>query len=191
MAAMVWLAPSVASAAAPTCTCQKAGVVAHADRADAVFTAQVTGSTTGTVGADAKKRQVRRFAATVDTVFQGKVATPDVLIVTPGSAGECGLTRIPPGQPWVFFVKGSGSKFFGNSCGGSERATSAHLLRVEKVLGAGRQLVDPTPDRPPLEYVDQDTAAPTPLTRLLAPGAALSLVGLLALAALRRRRGTS
>jgi hypothetical protein len=164
----------------------------RAAKVDAVFTAQVTDQETDAVGTGANTRRVRRYTATVERVYQGTVTSKQVVVVSSQSARNNGLGRLPTDKTWLFFVNGEGAKFFGNSCQGSERATSALLRRVERVLGSGQTVVVPEPERPPLEWTELDTTEPPPLGRMVAPGAAAGLVGLLGLAAVgRARRRTS
>lgn len=186
VAATVLLTPGPSGAA--KCTCKPASVAGHAREADAVFTGQVTGSTVSVVGVGKQTRRVRRFAAVVDRVYQGNVSRADVVIVTSASTAACGLGAIPVGRPWVFFADGSEARFFGDACGGSGRATGPYLAKVERALGPGTPVVEPTPERPPLTYTAAENDDPLPLRRLVAPGAAVSLLGLLGLAAVRRGR---
>jgi hypothetical protein len=160
----------------------------RAAKVDAVFTAQVTAQETDAVGTGATTRQVRRYSATVERVYQGTVTAKQVIVSSPLSARENGLGQLPTDKTWLFFVNGEGAKFYANSCLGSERATSALLRRVERVLGSGGTVVVPEPERPPLEWTELDPAPPTPLGRLVAPGAAAGIVGLLGLAAVGRAR---
>ncbi len=160
----------------------------RAAKVDAVFTAQVAGQQTDAVGTGADTRQIRRYTATVERVYQGTVASKEVDVVTPLSTRDHGLGRLPTNKTWLFFVNGEAAAFSGNACQGSERATSALLRRVERVLGSGESVVVPEPERPPLEWQELETTAPRPLGRLVAPGAAAGLVGLLGLAAVGRAR---
>lgn len=158
-----------------------------AGQADTVFTASVVTSAQDTVGTGKKAREVTRYTATVDRVYQGKVSKETVLITSRLKA-DCGYGAIPTGKPWVFFVTGRGDSFFGNFCAGTRESTARYLAKVEKVLGAGEPVVAAATPRPPLAYTDQHTGAPPTLTRLLVPGAAVTLVGLLGLVLARGRR---
>lgn len=160
----------------------------RAEKVDAVFTAQVADQQTDAVGTGADTRQVRRYTATVERVYQGTVTAKEVVVVSPLSAKDNGLGRLPTDKTWLFFVNGEDARFSGNACQGSERATSALLRRVERVLGSGESVVVPEPERPPLEWTELETTTPPPLGRLVAPGAAACLVGLLGLAAVGRAR---
>lgn len=157
-----------------------------ASQADAVFTASVVSSTSAQVGSGKNARTVRDYTAEVDRVFQGRVTQVRVLISSDQSKA-CGFGAIPTKTPWVFFVAGQGTTFEGTVCGGAGRATVDMLRKVSRVLGQGTPLQTEPPPREPLSFVDEDTTEPVALTRLLAPGAALTLLGLLGLAVFRRR----
>lgn len=158
-----------------------------AGKADTVFTASVTTSAQDTIGTGKKARRVTRYTAEVDRVYQGRVSKSTVLITSRLKA-DCGYGAIPTDRPWVFFVTGRGESFFGNFCDGTAEATTGYLRRVENVLGGGEVLVSQAPARPPLKYTRHDTAATTSLNRLLAPGAGVTLIGLLGLVLARSRR---
>ncbi len=175
--------PGVAHA----CKCAQGGVTKHAEQAEAVFTASVLTSSEETLGSGKKARQVRRYTAEVDRIYQGSVTEPTVLITTAQLSAACGLGKIPEGKPWVFFVNGADTKFFGNSCGGSARASGEYVGFVERILGPGDVLVEPAPPPPPLAFTDEPTDPPTALPRLLAPGAAVAIIGLLGLVLVRRK----
>ena len=181
---------AVTGAAAPSyaaCACaQDPGLGRLVGQADAVFTASVLTSSTETAGTGKKQRQVRRYTAEVDRVYQGKVTKARVLVTSDQSAA-CGYGNIPTGRPWVFFVHGRGAKFFGNICGGTGHATEAYVAQIEKLLGQGTSMSPTAPPRPPLEYTAVEVSDPTPLSRLVAPGAAITLLGLLGLVLFRRR----
>jgi hypothetical protein len=185
-----WITTGLSLAAPPQgCTCRvSGGVGTRAEGVSTVFTAQVSAQQVDALGTGQQARQVRRYTATVERVYQGTVAQREIVVVSPASLKDCGLGRIPAGKTWLFFVNGTGAKFYGNACQGSERATSALLRRVERVLGSGQVVVEPEPARPPLAWTDVDTATPPPLGRLVAPGAAAGLIGLLGLAVVGRAR---
>lgn len=180
---------SAGAAPGRQCTCQPpAGVGARAAKVSTVFTGQVVSQQVSAVGTGQDARQVRRYQTAVERVYQGEVTTTEVVVVSPAASSRCGLGQIPTGKTWVFFVNGSGAKFFGNTCQGSERATSALLRRIEQQLGSGHVVVEPAPEPPPLSWTEHDTTEPAALGRLLAPGAAATIVGLLGLVVVGRAR---
>lgn len=176
------------TAAAPArCTCPDGQTAAKlAKQADAVLTASVVSSTTDTVGTGNKQRTVRSYTAEVDRSYQGSVTAVRVLI-TSDQSQACGFGNIPTKTPWLFFVSGRGAKFNGNVCGGAMRATVKDVAKVERLLGQGTPLQPSQPPREPLQYDAQDVAGAVPLGRLVAPGAAVTLIGLLGLVLFRRR----
>ncbi|MFN8195327.1 MAG: hypothetical protein U0R80_13705 [Nocardioidaceae bacterium] len=178
-------APSAAAAPRPPCSTVP-GLGKLVEEADAVFTATVVTSSTDTAGTGKKQHEVRRYTAEVDRVYQGKV-TDERVLITSDQPAACGYGDIPAGRPWVFFVHGRGAKFFGNMEGGTGRATATSIRRIEKLLGEGTEMNPTAPPREPLTYTAEDTSDPTPLSRLVAPGAALTLIGLLGLVLFRRR----
>jgi hypothetical protein len=179
-------AATSAASAAPTKTCKPpAGVAARAENVTTVLTGQVTSQQTGTAGTGDRVRKVRRYQVDVDRFYQGTVTEDQVVVTSPLQEG---LGRLPTDKAWLFFVNGRGKTFIGNACLGSERATSALLRKVERVLGPGQQVADPPPEQPPLEWTELDASTPTPIGRMVAPGAAASIIGLLGLAVLARAR---
>ena len=177
----------LAQVPANACKCVPAGVAAHAKQVDVVFTGEVTGASTKTVQRGKRELRVRVYSVTVDRLYQGKTEEK-VNVVSAVDTTACGLGKIPAGQRWLFFVNGKGPTYYANSCGGSELVVSQSLRQVEKVLGAGEPLATPPPERPPLAFTDDDVSDPMPLGRLVAPGAAVALLGLLGLALVRRKR---
>jgi hypothetical protein len=173
------------------CTCRPAGVRSHAQQADAVFTGVVTGSARDTVGSGKQQRVLRRTAVEVDRIYQGDVSDTPIVITSEVGGSACALPRVPAGETWVFFVQGGGTTFVGDRCGGSGEATDDYLRTVEDVLGAGQVLVEPVAEPPPLEFTPVEASATSPLGRLVAPGAAVALIGLLGLALVRRRAAGS
>jgi len=181
-------APTASAApGADRCTCPGGKRIDRlAKQADAVFTARVVTSSSRTHGEGKKAKQVRLYTAEVDRVFQGKVTRARVLIRSAQSTA-CGFGNIPTDQTWLFFVTGGGARFIGNVCGGAGRATDAKMAKVEAELGQGTTMQPTQPPREPLAFTDEHPPAVTPLSRLIAPGAAVTLIGLLGLVLFRRR----
>ncbi|MEZ5094682.1 MAG: hypothetical protein R2731_00210 [Nocardioides sp.] len=179
----VVLAPSPALA----CKCRPASVAVHAKRADAVFTGTVTRSRRSTEGTTKKPREIRTYTVAVERTYQGKLSGTTLTVATAATPAACGIGPLTKGDTWVFFVTGKGTTFAGTSCGGSAPASAAYVHKVEKVLGAGTAVVEPRPPTPPLSFDDVETASVQPLARMVAPGAALALLGLLGLLLVGRR----
>lgn len=172
--AAVGLAPSPAAAA-----CEQQPTVAAAARAaDVVFS--------GTIETSEQVRrageQVREVTVEVERVYQGSVGR-DLSMVTMPTA-----VQPRPGAEWFFFADGEGSEFSDVECSGSQVATAGMTTRVEDALGAGEVFVDPAPPQDPLTYDALEVTTLPPLSRLVAPGAGLSLIAVLGLLVTRRRR---
>lgn len=171
---------------ASACSCVRQDLSQQVKRADAVFTGQVTTSAADTVGSGKRAHQVRRYTTEVDRVFKGTVTSSPVMVTSPEGAAACGFGTIPTDQSWVFVVNGQAHRFVGTSCGGSRPATTAYLGKVTDLLGDGTPLAEPVPEQPPLEYTSMEDKNPAGLGQLLAPGAAVALLGLLGLLLVRR-----
>jgi MYXO-CTERM domain-containing protein len=187
LVALLTVAAGPAAPAQAACTCRPAGVRANAQQADAVFTGAVSDQTRDTVGSGQQQRVVRRTTVDVDRIYQGEVTDTPVLVTSTAGASDCALPRMASGATWVFFVEGSGTTFRGDRCGGSREVSDEYLRVVEDVLGAGEVLVEPVAEPPPLDFTPVEVSATSPLSRLVAPGAAVALLGLLGLALVRRR----
>lgn len=172
------------------CKCRPASIKTYAKKADVVFSGTVTDVRRLTLRIDKRDRDVREYTVEVDRRYQGKPVDTTVVVVSSASPAACGLGPIERGEEWIFFVTGAGTTsapYSATSCGGSAAASTEYLHRVEKALGAGSVVADPTPPTPPLSYQDVDTGPAQPLGRMVAPGAALALVGLLGLVLFGRR----
>ena len=166
-------APSqVAQAAAPDCTLPP--LARAAERADVVFTGTVSRSRPA--GPDR-----RRVSVEVDRIYAGSVEEDPATVTVPADE------RPRVGREWVFFVAPRDGGFTAPACSGGREATAPVVRRVEAELGAGRVYVEPEPAPEPLAYSELDVAEPASLGRLVAPGAAVFLLGVLGLLVTRRR----
>ncbi|UAL29613.1 hypothetical protein K8W59_18020 [Nocardioides rotundus] len=158
-------------------TCERESVAASARSVDVVFSGTV-GSSEAVRRAGERLRQVR---VEVDRIYQGSVDRDTTVVTMPQA------DRPVAGEEWYFFADGSGGRYTAAPCSGSRVSTPETTRRVEAALGAGEVYVEPEPPREPLAYEQQDVADQPPLSRMLAPGAGLSLLALLGLLVTRRR----
>jgi hypothetical protein len=151
----------------------------HAREASAVFTGTVTGSR--------REGDGRVYNVDVDRVYKGQGIDERAQVATPLEPARCGL-RLDRGR-YVFFVTTDGDRFATDSRSGTGRASADLVGRVERMLGQGRPAVAPEPTQATFTTVAGST---TSTGRVVAPGVALVIVGLLGwllAAALGRRRG--
>ena len=139
------------------------------------------------------------YVVDVDMVYkeEGTVVTDTVQVLSQQASASCGLGDLPPGTEYLFFAQARDAGFRRGSCGGSRPATAASVSDVEGVLGPGKQMV-PDGAKPELRpHRGRDRRPAAPWARLVAPGVAVALLGLLGLVFVRvagsRRssRGTS
>ena len=188
--AVLFGVPSPAGAApvAPPERCRVTPDIATAAKAsDVVVMGTVTKASTRTVGTKPNQRQVRDFVVDLDRTYRGMLTSSPITVRSVATAR--GLPAIPAGSDWVFFLGGSGDSFTAADCSGSREATAYVVRQVESELGAGKAWVDPAAEPDPLTYERVSSSAPLPLSRLVAPGLGVMLVGLLGLLVTRRRRG--
>lgn len=163
---------------AHACKCVT-GVQDAVQDADAVFTGMV-------VAASEAKRPT--YDVAVDRVYKGGIDTETVQVEDAAGDTSCALGQQSLGESYAFFVTADGDTFVAEACSGATRSTDRVVERIEQVLGEGR---DPVPPATP-EATITPVADPAPsLQRVVAPGVALVLVGLLGLvlvAAIGRRR---
>lgn len=166
-------APSVAADA-----CEQPTIVVAAQAADVVFSGMVdTSEQVRRAG-----EPVREVTVAVERVYQGSVGRDlSTVRLSPDAPTP------EPGTEWVFFADGEAPEFSASECSGSRMATAVVTRRVEDALGAGEVFVDPAPPQAPLTYEDLEVSTLPPLSRLLAPGAGLSLIAVLGLLVTRRR----
>ena len=168
----------VTEAPAHACRCKNLTLPQEVNRADALFSGTVTmASGPTTVG----KRQIMSYDVKVDQVYKGDISSLSVTVKSDSSASSCGLTGMTADDRYLFFVRSAGpnANLLANSCSGTGPATSARTQRIVALLGEGTTPVPPTPA--PATFEPVADAAPPELTRLLVPGAAMVLVGLLGL----------
>jgi hypothetical protein len=131
------------------------------------------------------KQRVRTYQVLSDRVYHGSLVQPSV-VVTARVGRRCALPTLAEGARYIFFVTEHGSLLMARP--GTARATTKLTAQVVQRLGTGAQ-PEPTPPATAQFTRVADADAP-PLSRLLAPGAALliiSLLGLLVVGRLGRR----
>ncbi|MBB6627826.1 hypothetical protein H5V45_10910 [Nocardioides sp. KIGAM211] len=141
----------------------------------------------GDVTAQSRTDELVTYDVTVDRVYKGGVASEDVQVTTSAAARSCTGVELTVGRTYVFFAQAgdqSGDDLSITRADGTARASGDFRAEVEKLLGSGRAPVPPEPDKAVFTRVGDATT--TSLTRLAAPGAALTLVGLLGLVVVRR-----
>jgi hypothetical protein len=162
--------------------CPKTTLDQDIKRADVVFRGEVKkvrpAQGTG-------KQRTRTYRVLSDRVYQSSLVQPSV-VVTARVGTRCALPTLTEGARYIFFVTEHGSLLMARP--GTARATTKLTAQVVKRLGTGAQ-PEPTPPAT-AEFTMVADADPPPLSRLLAPGAALliiSLLGLLVVGRLGRR----
>lgn len=169
-----------ASAAPPACLKQVPPLNQQTIRADAVFV--------GTLGEPATRGGVVTYTVDVADIYKGDVGE-EAAVSTPATVKDCGLPDLTVGADYVMFGSTDGDGFTTTADSGTARATAAYVADVERLLGPPKSPTPPEPVEATLTMVADE--APT-LQRLVAPGFALVLVGLLGLVlvrALGRRKG--
>jgi hypothetical protein len=133
----------------------------------------------------AGKERTRSYRVVSDRVYQSSLVQPSV-VVTAQVGTKCALPTLTKGTRYIFFVNERGARLMAMPA--TARATPKLTRQVVSRLGNGAQ---PEPTPPATAELSQVTdATPPPLSRLLAPGAALliiSLLGLLVVGRLGRR----
>jgi hypothetical protein len=173
-----------ASPTAPRCD-SRPDPQAAAERSPLVFLATVSGTRVQNRGSGEDRERVREVTVDLDRIYKGEPGESPVTLVSP--AATTGLPDIPAGEEWIFFASREAARLTADGCNGSRPATPAVVRQVEDALGPGRAFVETPEDPDPLAYTELDTQAPPELGRLMAPGAAAVLVGLLGLVVTRRR----
>lgn len=190
------------AAPAQACTCAQVvgspsgtGAGAEADplmerikNADAVFTGTVASSTRSEdPGAGAVVSITNEVV--LDRVYKGQIDDVDqTVLTTQRTQATCGLGQLQVDSRYVFVVAADASvegAWADDGCSGTRAATSALITEVQGVLGQGRSAT-PAPAPDPAVLTAVDTAGPGSLSRAVAPGLALVLVGFLGLVLLAR-----
>ncbi len=122
------------------------------------------------------KQRTRTYRVLSDRVYQGSLVQPSV-VVTARVGARCALPTLTESARYIFFVTEHGSLLMARQ--GTARATTKLTAQVVKRLGTG---APPQPTPPATaEFTMVADADPPPLSRLLAPGAALLIISLLGL----------
>jgi hypothetical protein len=168
---------------AQACTCApNDSVTKRAQRADVVFT--------GVLRQQQRTKQERVYTVDAERIYQGRVGDTPVQVTT-SARTTCGLDNLEVDRGYVFFAtEGAGATLESAKCTGTSRSTPAYVKDVERVLGAGNPVPDPSdpePATPDPEFTRVGDADPAPFTRLAAPGGAMVLIGVLGLLLFRKR----
>ena len=158
------------------CRCQDLSLPQKVNNAGAIFSGTLTMASGPTTTGN---RQTMSYDVKVDRVYKGDITSPRVTVKSDASEASCGLTGMTADTRYLFFARVADADLFANSCGGTGPATSALTQRIVALLGPGSTPIPPTPEE--ATFTEVADAEPYPLTRLVAPGAAMVLVGLLGL----------
>ena len=120
---------------------------------------------------------------TVDLVYQGRIATETVEVLTDRNRTTCSLGALTVDTEYMFFVSGTGEPWVASGTSGTRPSNDSVVAQVEAVLGSGEPPIDPAKEQ--AVFTPVDTGEPRTLSRTAAPGAALVLVGLLGLLVVR------
>lgn len=172
IAALLAMSGLVLATSAPAfaCKCQVSDIEKQAERADAVFVAEVDGLTE--VG------QKYEYALTATRSYKGTVERT-TSVTSNQATSACGLGELKVGTAYLFLVTGDAPPYVATTCGGSGPANVNRIDQIEAALGAGDVISPPPPPAPTMTKVEG--ADPAALSRLAAPGGALVLVGFLGL----------
>jgi hypothetical protein len=123
----------------------------------------------------------RTYKVKADRVYQASLVT-DSVVVTAVVGAKCPPPALVEGKRYLFFVTERGSRLMATSA--TARATKKLTRQVVAKLGSGV----PARKAPPATatFTRVADAAPTALSRLLAPGGALLIVSLLGLVVVGR-----
>ncbi len=159
------------------CRCKDLSLPQKVNNAGAIFSGTLTMASGPTTTGN---RQTMSYDVKVDRVYKGDdLTSPRATVKSDASEAACGLTGMTADTRYLFFVRKADPNLIANSCGGTGPATSALTQRIVALLGPGSTPTPPTPEKATFTQVAD--AEPYRLTRLVAPGAAMVLVGLLGL----------
>jgi hypothetical protein len=163
------------SAAAPAPACPRATVKLDIKAADAVFRGVVT-KARAVQGSG--RHRTREYRVAVDRVYKGSLVTDKVRVTARLRAARCNpLQPLVQGKRFIFFTTEKGARLLAAT--GTARAGRQLTRQVVNQLGDGKQpQVQPPASA---EFTRVADADPPPMSRLLAPGAALLIVALLGL----------
>lgn len=176
------------------CSCGSvSSIQSDARDADVVFTGVLVKQESG--------GKLTTYTLDVERIYRGRVAdTPVEVVSARRSGGGCGLGRLDVDSAYVVFATRASARLesgqlesgqlSSGECSGTEKATPSYVSEIERVLGPGNEIPQPsapgsTPATP--EYTRVEDADPPKFTRLAAPGGAMVLVGLLGLILFRKR----
>ncbi|MEN8706234.1 hypothetical protein BKA08_001377 [Nocardioides marinisabuli] len=163
-------------------------VSSQARQAAAVFTGSVVSSSAERRSGGQRGVDLTHQVA-VDLVYKGtsRITDIEVEVMTTRSSGGCDLGRLQDGTTYVFFVSADPDTegvFVAAGDSGTAASDAALLREVEDIFPNPKPPVAAEPPSAEFERLELDE--PTPLTRALAPGAALVLIGTLGLVLARR-----
>lgn len=181
--------------AAPEPSCTDVGVPTQTRQAQAVFTGEVTSVTTGAVEGEPRGVELVHEVAVQEVYKAARVDVPAELqvLTTRGVPGACNLGRLAEGEQVVFFVRTQTDEdgqvaeppvFVASGDSGTAVADADLLDAVERILPNPTTPVPADPAEAEFEALPVDE--PAPLSRAVAPGAALVVAGLLGLFVVRR-----
>lgn len=164
---------AVGAAPAFACSCADDGFKQQAARADTIFLGRVRETTE----AGSETLQILVLA---QRIYKGELDQPLVQVETAASSAACGVGALPAGERYLFLTTGGTTTL----CSGTQPATREVVNQAQKQLGLGTVIEPPRPDA---HFERVEESAPPELNRVVAPGVAAVLLGVLGLLVVRRR----
>lgn len=167
------------------CTCSKASLAEYADAADTVFTGTLTAIRLGPKLPDAAPgERSMRYVLVVEKIYQGTLPATTVRVAPKPVRKTCELGELLVDKRYVFFVDlVEDAPVVGGECSGTQSLTAAVLSDLEAMFAPG----SPAQTEPvTATRTLVDDSVPIEFARLAAPGAALVILGALALAVVGR-----